>query len=272
MGLKYGDIVKALAVYQDRTISERHVKRLLKRMGLSRRKNYSDVHGIVSYIQLQLQESGRLHGYRWMTQKCSDNGFKCTQDGVRTILGILDPEGCDLRQKRCLRRRAYISQGPNYIWHFDSYDKIKRFGFCINGCTDGFSRRIIWLNCYISSNDPKIIGGYYVKSVQCFGGCPKLIRGDHGTENVLVRQIHTFFRRNGTDERSGERSYLSGPSTANQRIEYFWNFLRRQCMEFWMNHFIQLEADGDFDGSFLQINVLRYCYMHLIQVSIFVNF
>jgi hypothetical protein len=60
--------------------------------------------------------------------------------------------------------------------------------------------------------------------------------------------------------------YLEGPSTANQRIEYFWNFLRRECTDFWICFFRDVEADGHFDGSFLDINLLQYCFMHLVQV------
>ena len=28
-------------------------------------------------------------------------------------------------------------QGPNYIWHCDGNDKLKKYGFCIHGCIDG---------------------------------------------------------------------------------------------------------------------------------------
>lgn len=47
-----------------------------------------------------------------------------------------------------------------------------------------------------------------------------VIRGDLGTENVRVRQFQRYLRRNGDDCRAGERSYLEGKGTANQRIEY----------------------------------------------------
>ena len=34
--------------------------------------------------------------------------------------------------------RTVYMQGPNFIWHVDSYDKLKPFGFPINGCIDGY--------------------------------------------------------------------------------------------------------------------------------------
>lgn len=266
MGLKYSEITRALAQYHNIVISERHLKRLLKEMGLFRRKGYSDLAEVINFVEGQLRESGRQHGYRWMAKKCSFSGLKSTQDEVRIILRALDPEGTQQRKARRLTRRTYISKGPDFLWHFDSYDKLKRFGFCINGCVDGFSRLVIWLNCYVTSSNPRIIGGYFLEAIAALGGCPLLIRGDRGTENILVRQFQRFLRRNGDDNRAGDRSYLEGPSTANQRIEYFWNFLRRECTDFWICFFRDVEADGHFDGSFLDINLLQYCFMHLVQV------
>ena len=224
---------------------------------------------VITFVEEQLRQSGRQHGYRWMANKCKMMGLTCTQDDVRIILRTLDPEGVKQRQRRRLIRRTYVSKGPNYIWHFDRYDKLKRFGFCVNGCVDGYSRLMIWLNCYTTSSDPKVIAGYYLEAVSSMGGCPLVLRGDLGTENSKVRQMQRYFRRNGNDNRAGEHSYLEGPSTANQRIEYFWNFLRRECTDFWICLFRDLEADGNFDSSFLDVNILQYCFMHLVQVSIF---
>ncbi len=140
MGLVYSDILRALAQYHQTVISIRHLKRILKGMGLSRRKDYSNIADVISFVEHQLNESGKQHGYRWMAQKCKVSGLKSTQEEVRIILRMLDPEGTQQRKGRRLLRRAYISKGPNFLWHFDSYDKLKRFGFCINGCVDGFSR------------------------------------------------------------------------------------------------------------------------------------
>ncbi len=106
-----------------------------------------------------------------------------------------------------------------------------------------------------------------MESVSSMGGCPLLVRADLGTENVRVRRFQRFLRRHGNDDRARERSYLEGPSTANQRIEYLWNFLRRECTDYWIFLFRDLEADGHFNGGFLEISLLQYCFMHLVQVS-----
>ena len=43
---------------------------------------------------------------------------------------------------------------------------------CINGCLDGFSRKVVWMNAYYSSSDPRITGGYCMECVQGLGGAP----------------------------------------------------------------------------------------------------
>jgi len=67
-----------------------------------------------------------------------------------------------------LHRREYISRGPNFIWHVDSYDKLRPYGICImplNGAIDGFSRKMLWLNAYYTSNDHAVVCGYFMETV-----------------------------------------------------------------------------------------------------------
>ena len=52
----------------------------------------------------------------------------------------MDPEGVSLRATHKLKRRKYICNASNEIWHMGGYDKLKPFGFAIHGCIDGFSR------------------------------------------------------------------------------------------------------------------------------------
>ncbi|XP_066497496.1 uncharacterized protein [Hoplias malabaricus] len=197
-----------------------------------------------------------------MYAKCRLNGLRVRKEDVRLILKELDPRGVALRRAKRLCRRNYFSKGPNFIWHLDSYDKLKHYGICINGCIDGFSRKIIWLNAYTTSSDPRLVGGYYIQAVQRLGGCPEIVRGDCGTENGHVRDFQFFLRRN----RHGSiESYLDGASTANQRIESWWGFLRKECMQFWIALFADLKERGLFDGEFLDKSLLQFSCMGLIQ-------
>uniref|UniRef100_A0AAV2LUN5 Integrase core domain-containing protein n=1 Tax=Knipowitschia caucasica TaxID=637954 RepID=A0AAV2LUN5_KNICA len=154
-----------------------------------------------------------------MFTKCKQHGISIKKEDVRILLSLLDPIGSQARKRRRLRRRQYFAQGPNFVWHIDSYDKLKPYGICINGCIDGFSRNIIWLRAAFTNSNPKVIGGYFVEAVERRGGCPRLVRTDMGTENVVVRDIQRYLRRNYMDDRAAESSYITGASTANQRIE-----------------------------------------------------
>jgi hypothetical protein len=200
-----------------------------------------------------------------MYAKCREHGLRVRKEDVRLLLKELDPRGVSRRLARRLRRRNYFSKGPNFIWHIDSYDKLKPYGICINGSIDGFSRKMIWLNAYTTSSDPKLIGGYYIEAVQHLGGCPRVVRGDLGTENGYVRGFQRFLVPIQPD--CTIDSYLEGASTANQRIEYWWGFFRRECVEFWLTLFADLRDNGFFDGGFLDKGLLQFCCMGLIQVS-----
>ncbi|KAJ4931164.1 hypothetical protein JOQ06_025462 [Pogonophryne albipinna] len=53
------------------------------------------------------------------------------------------------------------------------------------------------------------------------------------------------------DDGSAIDSYIEEASTANQRIESWWGFLRRESMEFYICMFTDLKNRGLFDGAFL---------------------
>ena len=157
-----------------------------------------------------------------------------------------------------MKRRQYFAKGPNYLWHVDSYDKLKPFGLCISGCIDGFSRRIIWLNVYRTSSNPRVIAGYYMEAVQELLGCPRMVRGDMGTENGHIARMQTLL--------SGEESFLYGASMHNQRIESFWCTLRKECSQFWMDTLGSLKDRGYFTGSAVDTNLIQFCFSMLVQV------
>ena len=78
---------------------------------------------------------------------------------------------------------------PNFIWHIDGYDKLKPYGFCVHGAIDGYSRRILWLEVGPSNNNPMVTVQYYLDCVHQLGGCPQVVRGDCGTENIHIAAI-----------------------------------------------------------------------------------
>ena len=269
IGISYDEILCFLSMGHNIKISKSSLKKKLGRLGLFRRKHYSDLLDVALFIIEQIQESGQNHGYRWMHLKCIQSGYNIPRDTVYDLMCILDKEGVAQRKRRRLKRRQYASKGPNYVWHIDSYDKLKRFGIAINGCIDGFSRNIIWLEANTTNSDPRVISSYFTEAVKRMNGCPQRVRTDLGTENAYIEQMQTWLRRNHRDRLAGENSFLYGKSTHNQRIEWFWGLLRKEIGQFWMDFFnyFQIEENCMYSGDFVDKSLLQFCFMDIIQVS-----
>jgi hypothetical protein len=260
-GFSNAEILSVLLLHDDIIISERTLKRILHKLGLFRRKNFSNIIDVATYILELLDTSSQLHGYRWIHLKCVQRGYTVTQLTVRLLLKLLDPEGVERRSRGRLRRRQYSCPGPNFVWHIDSYDKLKPYGIAINGCIDGYSRQIIWLEAYTTNSDPKVIAGYYIKSVAAFDGCPVKVRADLGTENVHLTQMQTFLR-----DQEEHDCVILGSSTSNTRIESWWAICRKHCSNFWMLLFHHLKEDGYFTGDYVDVGLIQFCFMKIIQV------
>ena len=267
LGFTAQEIVLFLTNVHCMYISLRHLKRILRRLGCRRRGFQSNLDEVVDVVQEELRGSGSLLGYRAMHQRLlNHHGLVTTREVVRHILRVFDPEGVEHRLRHRLRRRVYRCKGPNFLWHIDGYDKLKPFGFCVHGAIDGFSRRILWLEVASSNNDPKIVAQYYLDYVRQSSATERIIRGDRGTENGNVAAIQRFFRRDSEDDFSGEKSFIYGRSTANQRIEAWWGRLRQGCADWWIEYFKNLRDSGLYnDENVIQRECLRFCFMDLIQ-------
>lgn len=271
-GMHYDEILAFLYLRHNVNISLSTLKRKLKQMKLGRKKEKTDLRTVIDFIQSELQTSGQLCGYRWMHQRCIQNGLVVTQATVRVTLQELDPEGVEYRKRKRLHRRKYFSKGPNYVWHIDAYDKLKPYGIAISGCIDGFSRRIIWLIAGRTASNPKVIGGYYINAVKEIGGCPRRVRFDCGTENLYVEKFQQIFRESPADNFDttfGDKSFMYGTSQSNQRIEAWWSILRKHSAQFWMNLFQELRENGHFSGSELDKSLIQFCFLMIIQVICF---
>ena len=270
LGLTAPEITSFLVCVHGIQISLRHLKRVLKRQGCTRRRNRSDLREIVNAVEGELRGSGGLLGYRAMHQRLVNyHRLVTTREVVRHVLRIFDPEGVQVRSRHRLRRRVYRCKGPNYLWHIDGYDKLKPFGFCIHGAIDGFSRRILWLEVASSNNDPRIVAQYYLDSVRQLGGTARIVRGDRGTENGSLAAIQRFFRRSAEDDFAGEKSFMFGKSTSNQRIEAWWGRLRQGCAEWWIQFFKDLRDSGLYnDDDVIQRECLKFCFIDVLQMEL----
>ena len=122
-----------LATFHNFNISLRHLHRLLRKLGLCRRKQKTPINEVIEFIRTQISTSSSSFGYRVMLCKLRENGFVIDSEAVRFIMKALDPEGVANRSAKRLNRRTYRSPGLNHIWHIDGYDKLKPFGMAIRG-------------------------------------------------------------------------------------------------------------------------------------------
>ena len=270
LGLQYWEILAFLLLSHGIVLSLRQLKRILARRGLRRRNNTSDVDTVLKAVETELNGSGRIVGYRGMWQRLQqDHNLVIGKETVRHVLRIVDPEGVEQRSRHRLRRRQYRGKGPSYIWHVDGYDKLKPFGFCIHGCIDGYSRRILWLEVGTTNNDPGVTAKYFLDCIYSVDGVPRIVRADNGTENVNMAAIQRFFRREASDAFAGEKRFLYGKSVSNQRIEAWWGQLRKGCADWWITYFKDMRESGVYcDSNVIHVQCLRFCYMSILQAEL----
>lgn len=122
----------------------------------------------------------------------SKHQLRASKTKVMKLLQRLNPSGIERRSRCRLQRIIYVSNGPNFTWYIDGFDKLKPYGFAIHGAIDGFSRRILWLEVASSNSDPAVIGSYFLNCVKQLHGCPAIARTGPGTENGILATIQTI--------------------------------------------------------------------------------
>ncbi|XP_065831019.1 uncharacterized protein [Oscarella lobularis] len=174
--------------------------------------------------------SGYRHVWKSVQKKCVRY---IPREIVRKIISIYNPDDVAMRKRHRFIRQQYSSPGPNFTWHVDGYDNLKRFGFLIHGGIDGFSRRLMWLRLVGSNNNPLHIADLFLDCVFLNRCCPAVVRSDYGTENTLLSKMQMMLRDEGNDGLAGGRSHQFGKSAFNQRIESFWLQLSRTFTLYW---------------------------------------
>ena len=150
---------------------------------------------------------------------------------MRKALVNIDPEGVSMRKKKTIKRRTYETNGPFDVFHIEGNYKLKRFGFVIRGCINGFSRKWIWHFVSTTDNNPLVVSNFYLKPITNLGKAPNTLRMDLGTENVYFEEIQVFFTKNSI-------SFLYAASSRNQRIEAFWHPIKKFNLSWWIDSFL----------------------------------
>lgn len=261
------DICGFLLCVHNIAITLRQLKRIKQRLKLKRAYFLSPMRTVLQKIQELHSQGFSNYGYRFMWKLLTSvYGMNVTQETVRLTLRALDPGGVYLRSQRRLRNRLYHNKGPNFLLHVDGYDKLKPYGIAIHGAIDGFSRKLLWLKAGHSNNDPLLIANNYLQFVKTTWRVPRCIRADGGTENVIIKDLQVALRSTHNDPFSGSRSFITGRSPANQRIERFWGSLKPAFTVFWKNYFEDMVDAGILRvGDPIHLECLRFCFLPIIQ-------
>ncbi|MEW8548726.1 MAG: hypothetical protein AB2693_34930, partial [Candidatus Thiodiazotropha sp.] len=199
-GYQNRDILGFLLTVHHISISLRSLQRILTRHNLHRRHCESPIRVVVSEIRKLYRLGYNGYGYKSLWKVLNTMcGLRVTQETVRLVLKVIDPEGVRLRSIHRLRRRLYFNHGPNFLVHIDGYDKLLPYGFPIHGAIDGFSRKILWLRLMPSSKNPRYVARLYFDYIKKIKRIPRMIRADAGTENSMVKDFQTLFRYHHND-------------------------------------------------------------------------
>ena len=246
------------------------IKRKLHTLNLKRKNpKENNLEDILFAVIEEVHACGYNLGYRSLWQKLKKKyNLIVKRETVYKLLKIVDPDGVAERFGHRLHRREYLSPGPNFLWHLDGYDKLRQFGFAIHGCIDGFSRQIIWFGVGTTNNNPKVVAYHFLNHVKKLKFVPEIIRSDKGTENSLLGLLQICLRYRHSDENAGEKSYIQGKSTRNQRIESFWGRMRQHSADFFIQLFKCMQEKNLFQGTKLHIQCLQYCFGPLIRYEL----
>ena len=213
-----------------------------------------------SFVACVRLATASMRDYRGLWHSLKTNYDIIVQrDIVMNVLKEIDPEGTNMRKARRLRRRKYVSEGPNYYWHADGYDKLKPYGFPIHV---GYSRRILWLKVTKSNLHAKVPAACYVDTMKELGFCPKLLKTDCGTENVLMAAIQSRLQ-------APVHAHRYSSSVTNIRIEHWWSHNRKGYTGWLINFFKDMVANGEFNlGSTLHMELAWYTFSPLLQYEL----
>ena len=135
-GFWYKEILEFLEFVHGYSLSLSSLKRILRRNNKKRRALRCSQQELSDAVERELGGSSNNAGYRRMHRILISKGIRCRREDVRKMVCDKDPEGVHLRKRRRLRRRKYLSPGPNFVWHIDGHNKLKPYGFSIHGGID----------------------------------------------------------------------------------------------------------------------------------------
>lgn len=180
---------------------------------------------------------------------------------LRASIHRVDAANIQARRANVVRRRVYLADHPNSVWHLDGNHKLIRWRFVTHGAIDGYSRTITFLRCSDNNRATTVLDGY--KGGVAIYGLPCSVRTDYGGENVDVWRFMVAAHDNDIS------SVITGSSTHNERIERLWRDVFRCVAGIYYQLFKELEESRVLDPlNEIDLYCLHYVYLPRINLSL----
>jgi hypothetical protein len=176
-------------------------------------------------------------------------GNTSASNTVYEILKQIDPEGLAQRLRKTCKRRIFRTHGPNHVWACDGHDKLKKYGICIYGIIDAWSRKILGMFVHVTNNDPKHIGVYFLRTAATAGGIPLKVTTDFGSETIdmAAYQMYISHQYAGISPEDAAKRMHFTKSTRNQKIEALWSQMMKQHNQAVINAIAEQVESGRYD-------------------------
>ena len=101
-------IIYFLEKFHGFEITVRHLHHILRKNGLSRRKEKNCLNLVMHFVRKQLEGTWSLIGYRYAHLNVRAASLVLDRETISLVMKAMDPEGVSLRATHKLERRKYI--------------------------------------------------------------------------------------------------------------------------------------------------------------------